>query len=53
MKACFLLNAVEEFTLRETAEMLNLNIGSVKTSVHRARKKLRVWLAPTVEGETT
>lgn len=53
MKACFLLNAVEEFTLRETAEMLDLNIGSVKTHVHRARKKLRDWLAPAAEGETT
>jgi len=45
MKACFLLNAVEEFTLREVAAMLEINIGSVKTSVHRARKKLRAWLA--------
>ncbi len=53
MKACFLLNAVEEFTLQETAEMLGLNIGSVKTHVHRARKRLRAWLAPAAEGETT
>jgi RNA polymerase sigma-70 factor (ECF subfamily) len=45
MKACFVLNAVEEFTLREVALMLDISIGSVKTSVHRARKKLRNWLA--------
>ncbi|MDD8026738.1 MAG: sigma-70 family RNA polymerase sigma factor [Acidobacteriota bacterium] len=53
MKTCFVLNAVEEFTLREVAEMLDLNIGSVKTSVHRARKKLRTWLAPGPAGETS
>lgn len=45
MKSCFLLNAVEEFTLQEVADMLQVNIGSVKASVHRARKKLRSWLA--------
>jgi RNA polymerase sigma-70 factor (ECF subfamily) len=53
MKTCFLLNAVEEFTLRETAEMLSINIGSVKTNVHRARKKLRSWLTAGPAGETT
>jgi RNA polymerase sigma-70 factor, ECF subfamily len=51
MKACFLLTAVEEFTLREAAQMLDLNIGSVKTNVHRARKKLREWLAARPAGE--
>ena len=45
MKACFVLNAVEEFTMQEVADMLEVNIGSVKASVHRARKKLRAWLA--------
>jgi RNA polymerase sigma-70 factor (ECF subfamily) len=51
MKACFVLTAVEEFTLKETAQMLDLNIGSVKTNVHRARKKLRAWLAAGPAGE--
>lgn len=53
MKACFLLNAVEEFTLQEVADMLDISIGSVKTSVHRARKKLRFWLAAGPEGEAS
>jgi RNA polymerase sigma-70 factor (ECF subfamily) len=45
MKTCFVLCAVEEFSYREAAGMLGLHIGSVKASVHRARKKLREWLA--------
>jgi RNA polymerase sigma-70 factor (ECF subfamily) len=45
MKACFLLCAVEEFSYEEAAGMLGVHIGSVKASVHRARKKLREWLA--------
>jgi RNA polymerase sigma-70 factor (ECF subfamily) len=51
MKTCFVLNVVEEFTLQEVAQMLHIHIGSVKTSVHRARKKLRAWLAPEPAGE--
>ncbi len=45
MKSCFILCAVEEFSYQEAAGMLGLHIGSVKASVHRARKKLREWLA--------
>ncbi len=45
MKTCFVLCAVEEFSYQEAAGMLGLHIGSVKASVHRARKKLRDWLA--------
>ena len=45
MKACFVLCAVEEFSYEEAAGMLGVHIGSVKASVHRARKKLRDWLA--------
>ncbi len=45
MKACFVLCAVEEFSYDEAAGMLGVHIGSVKASVHRARKKLREWLA--------
>ena len=53
MRACFVLCAVEEFTYVETARMLGLHIGTVKVSVHRARRKLRDWLAasPAVEGD--
>jgi hypothetical protein len=45
MRACFVLCAVEEFNYAEVAAMLGLHIGSVKVSVHRARAKLRGWLA--------
>jgi RNA polymerase sigma-70 factor (ECF subfamily) len=45
MKACFVLCAVEEFSYDEAAGILGLHIGSVKSAVHRARKKLREWLA--------
>jgi len=53
MKACFVLCEVEEFSYAEVAGMLGLHIGSVKVSVHRARKKLRKWLAasPTFQGD--
>lgn len=53
MRACFVLCAVEEFTYVEAARMLGLHIGTVKVSVHRARRKLRDWLAasPAFEGD--
>jgi len=51
MKACFVLFAVEEFTHEEVARILDLSPGSVKVNIHRARKKLRAWLAASAEGE--
>jgi RNA polymerase sigma-70 factor (ECF subfamily) len=53
MKTCFLLCAVEEFSYEEAAGMLGVHIGTVKASVHRARKKLREWLAvtPSFQGD--
>jgi RNA polymerase sigma-70 factor (ECF subfamily) len=55
MRACFVLVAVEEFSYAEAARMLGLHVGSVKVTVHRARAKLRQWLAaaPAFEGEGT
>ena len=35
-----LLNALEGYTLQETAAMLALPLGTVKTRVARAKKKL-------------
>jgi RNA polymerase sigma-70 factor (ECF subfamily) len=52
MKACFILFAVEEFSQDETAEILGVEVGTVKTNVHRARKKLRAWLAAGPAGGT-
>jgi RNA polymerase sigma-70 factor (ECF subfamily) len=42
----FLLRDVEEFTIGETAEMLNVSIPSVKVRLHRARLMLQKQLAP-------
>jgi DNA-directed RNA polymerase specialized sigma24 family protein len=53
MRASFLLFAVEEFSQEETAEILAISVGAVKTQVHRARKRLRAWLASQAEGETS
>ncbi|HEY2471536.1 MAG TPA: sigma-70 family RNA polymerase sigma factor [Terracidiphilus sp.] len=42
----FLLRDVEELTIRETAEMLNISVPSVKVRLHRARLMLQKQLAP-------
>jgi RNA polymerase sigma-70 factor (ECF subfamily) len=42
----FLLRDVEELTIVETAEMLNISIPSVKVRLHRARMMLQKQLAP-------
>ena len=42
----FLLRDVEELTILETAEMLNISIPSVKVRLHRARMMLQKQLAP-------
>ncbi len=50
MKASFILFAVEEFTQEEVARILDISVGSVKVNVHRARQKLRDWLAVSPGG---
>jgi RNA polymerase sigma-70 factor (ECF subfamily) len=52
MKSCFILFAVEQFSHEEAAEILGVDAGTVKANVHRARKKLRAWLAAGPLGET-
>jgi RNA polymerase sigma-70 factor (ECF subfamily) len=52
MKSCFVLFAVEQFSQDETAEILGVDPGTVKANVHRARKKLRTWLAAGPAGGT-
>jgi RNA polymerase sigma-70 factor (ECF subfamily) len=42
----FLLRDVEELTINETAEALNISIPSVKVRLHRARMMLQKQLAP-------
>ena len=38
---CFLLRCWEGFSVQETAEMMDINEGSVKTHYHRAMKKIQ------------
>jgi len=42
----FLMRDVEELTINETAEALNVSIPSVKVRLHRARMRLQKQLAP-------
>jgi RNA polymerase sigma-70 factor (ECF subfamily) len=42
----FLMRDVEELTISETAEALNISIPSVKVRLHRARMRLQKQLAP-------
>jgi RNA polymerase sigma-70 factor (ECF subfamily) len=42
----FLMRDVEERTINETAEALNISIPSVKVRLHRARMRLQKQLAP-------
>lgn len=42
----FLLRDIEELTISETAEALNISIPSVKVRLHRARMMLQKQLAP-------
>jgi len=51
IKACFVLFAVEQYSQEEVADILGVNVGTVKISVHRARKKLRAWLGSVPAGE--
>ena len=45
MQACFTLFAIEQFKQDEIAQILGIKVGTVKASIHRARKKLRAWLS--------
>jgi RNA polymerase sigma-70 factor (ECF subfamily) len=49
MRTCFNLFAVEELRMDEIAMILQINIGTVKASIHRARMKLRSWLSDSLK----
>jgi RNA polymerase sigma-70 factor (ECF subfamily) len=49
-RAVFMMRSVEELTVEETAEALNIPAETVRTRHHRARAMLRDSLAQTVES---
>jgi RNA polymerase sigma-70 factor, ECF subfamily len=46
-----LLRDIEELDCEQTAQFLGINLGAVKTRLHRARQALRSLLEPVVLGE--
>ena len=47
-RTVFVLREVEGLTGEETAEVLDLPVATVKTRLHRARRKLQQILAPRI-----
>lgn len=45
MRACFTLFAVQEMKQTEVAEILDMNIGTVKATIFQAKAKLRAFLS--------
>jgi len=48
-----LLRDIEERSTDETAELMGLTPGAVKTRLHRARQALRTLLDPTLRGDAS
>lgn len=48
-RSVFVLKDIEDFSLKEIAEMLEISLAAVKTNLHRARLFLRKRLADFVE----
>lgn len=53
MRACFVLFAVEEFKQKEIAEILNLSVGGVKSSIFHAKAHLRSLLSDSLGLEAS
>ena len=47
----FTLHAIEGFTHEEIAEKLSIQIGTSKSNLHRAKRKLRVHLQELFESK--
>jgi RNA polymerase sigma-70 factor (ECF subfamily) len=45
MKACFVLFAVEQFKLREIAQIMEISLGAVKSNIFHAKTHLRSRLS--------
>jgi len=52
-REAFVLVHLEQFTVKEAAEILGVSLGTAKVHVHRATKALRVSLGDLRESETT
>ncbi len=53
MKACFVLFAVEGFKQEEIARIMDINIGTVKTNIFRAKEHLRELLQTKAKGDVS
>ena len=51
-RAVIVLRLIDGYSTRETAEILNLPIGTVLSRLSRAQKKLKIILEPVFEGKT-
>ena len=52
-RAVFVLADLQHLSMKEIAEVLDLTVPNVKTRLHRARLKLREYLAEYLAGEPT
>ncbi|NQT96227.1 MAG: RNA polymerase sigma factor [Candidatus Marinimicrobia bacterium] len=50
-RAVIVLRLIDGYSTRETAEILNLPIGTVLSRLSRAQKKLKIILEPVFEGK--
>src|SRR5262249_13964813 len=50
-RAAFLLHDVEGYEHSEIARMRNWSVGNSKSQLHRARRRLRDWLASKTEKQ--
>ena len=51
-QAVIVLRLIDGYSTRETAEILNLPIGTVLSRLSRAQRKLKIILEPVFEGKT-
>jgi RNA polymerase sigma-70 factor (ECF subfamily) len=52
VRISFVLFAVEGLKMEEIAQIMGIRVGTVKASIHRARIKLRAWLADSRKERT-
>jgi RNA polymerase sigma-70 factor (ECF subfamily) len=50
-RAVVVLRLIEGYSTRETADLLNLPLGTVLSRLARAQRKMRDWLLPYIDDE--